>query len=164
MIGQGHHAVTRGMLKQNDSNHFDLLDYFNGHTLADGVFEDRKGHVIRRFSVEMTGRWKASAMVVDEDFLFDDGERQQRCWTLEPRTSTTFSGSCAETVGEATGLMADGRAYLRSRLRLKVGRRMLTMDFDDVFYDTGNGLVLNRSTVTKWGLRLGQVLIAFHKP
>ena len=37
------------------------------------------------------------------------------------------------------------------------------MRFDDVFYDTGDGTVLNRSTVSKWGIRLGQVLILFRK-
>ncbi len=37
------------------------------------------------------------------------------------------------------------------------------MRFDDVFYDTGDGTVLNRSTVSKWGIRVGQVLILFRK-
>lgn len=37
------------------------------------------------------------------------------------------------------------------------------MTFKDVFYDTGAGTVLNRSTVSKWGIRLGQVLILFRK-
>ncbi|WP_395688858.1 DUF3833 family protein [Aestuariivirga sp.] len=151
------------MLKKNDSARFDLLAYFEGHTLAHGVFEDRGGRIKRRFAVEMTGRWEAGAMVVDEDFLFDDGERQQRCWTLVPKTSLTFTGTCADAVGEAHGHISDGCAYLRSTLRIKVGSRLISMDFDDAFYDGGGGLVLNRSTVRKLGIRVGQVLIAFRK-
>ena len=63
----------------------------------------------------------------------------------------------------AQGRLDDGRAYLKSCLRLKVGRRFIPMSFDDVFYDAGNGAVLNRSTVSKWGVTLGQVLILFRK-
>ena len=48
-------------------------------------------------------------------------------------------------------------------LRLKVGKRLVAMHFDDVFYEAGDGAVLNRSTVSKWGIRLGQVLILFRK-
>ena len=40
---------------------------------------------------------------------------------------------------------------------------MIAMDFADLFYDTGGGTVLNRSTVSKWGVRVGQVLILFRK-
>jgi hypothetical protein len=37
------------------------------------------------------------------------------------------------------------------------------MRFDDAFYEAGAGLVINRSTVSKWGIRVGQVLIVFRK-
>ena len=37
------------------------------------------------------------------------------------------------------------------------------MRFDDAFYQAGPGLVLNRSTMSKWGIRLGQILIQFRK-
>lgn len=151
------------MLKRNDSSRFDLLAYFEGRTLAHGVFEDRKGRVKRRFNVEMTGRWEAGAMVVDEDFLFDDGERQQRCWTLMPKSDTEFTGRCPDSLSEARGSLSDGCAHFRSSLRIKAGGRLISMDFDDAFYDSGDGLVLNRSTVSKWGFRLGQILIAFRK-
>jgi hypothetical protein len=64
----------------------------------------------------------------------------------------------------AYGRFEAGRAYLKSELRLAVGSRKIAMTFDDVFYETGDGTVLNRSTVSKWGIKLGQVLILFRKP
>lgn len=152
------------MLKLNENVHFDLLAYFEGETLAEGVFESRSGAVKRRFVVEMTGRAEAGALVLDERFLFDNGERQQRCWTLTRTGTTGFTGDCEDAVQAAEGRFAEGCAYMRSALRLKVGRRMIPMRFDDVFYETGAGTVLNRSTVSKWGIRLGQVLILFRKP
>jgi hypothetical protein len=152
------------MLKRNEASHFDLLSYFEGRTLAAGVFEGRSGQQKRRFSVEMTGRADGSSLVLDELFLFDDGERQQRTWTLTRGDDQSFTGTCEDAVSEASGSFDQGRAYMNSTLRLKVGKRLIAMNFADVFYDTGDGAVLNRSTVSKWGITFGQVLILFRKP
>jgi hypothetical protein len=155
---------NRDMLKRNETVAFDLLTFFEGPTLAEGVFEDRAGRTRRRFTVEMTGRAEGGTLVLDEHFLFDDGERQQRTWRLERGMGPTFTGTCEDSVGMAQGRFLQGRAALCSVLRLKVGGRPVSITFDDVFYDTGEGTVLNRSTLRKWGLRLGQVLILFRKP
>ena len=151
------------MLKRNDAAHFDLLSYFEGNTTACGVFEGRTGALKRRFVVEMTGRAEGSALVLEEHFLFDNGERQDRTWTLTRGDGQNFTGVCEDSVSEATGSFEHGRATLCSSLRLEVGRRLVAMRFDDVFYNAGDGTVLNRSTVTKWGIRVGQVLILFRK-
>jgi len=151
------------MLKRNDSACFDLLTYFEGRTLASGVFEGRDGTPRRRFEVELTGTVQGSLLLLEEHFLFDDGERQQRTWRLLRGSGQDFTGHCDDSIGEARGSFECGRATLDSTLRLKVRNRSIPMTFKDVFYDTGAGTVLNRSTVSKWGIRLGQVLILFRK-
>ena len=151
------------MLKRNEAAHFDLLSYFEGKTTASGVFESRGGAPKRRFTVEMTGRAEGDTLVLAEHFLFDDGERQERTWTLKRGDGQSFTGICEDSVAEAHGMFEQGRAYLKSELRLKVGNRRVAMQFDDVFYDVGDGAVLNRSTVSKWGIRLGQVMLLFRK-
>lgn len=151
------------MLKRNETAHFDLLSYFEGRTVASGVFEGRGGQLRRRFTVDMTGRAEGSTLVLEEHFVFEDGERQQRTWTLTRGDGQSFTGTCEDAVAEAQGRFEQGRAYLDSELRLKVGKRFIGMRFEDVFYDTGDGAVINRSTVSKWGIRVGQVLILFRK-
>ena len=151
------------MLKRNETAHFDLLSYFEGSTIAEGVFEDRAGRAKRRFTVQMTGRATGDTLVLEEHFLFEDGERQARTWVLTRGEGLGFTGRCEDAVENARGSFEPGAARLSSRLRLKVGTRMIVMNFDDVFYDTGAGTVLNRSTVSKWGIRVGQVLILFRK-
>jgi len=152
------------MLKRNEASHFDLLSYFEGRTIASGVFEGRSGLLKRRFGVEMTGRAHGTSLELEEHFLFDDGERQQRTWMLTRDNGPNFTGTCEDSVAEAHGSFDQGRAYLDSTLRLKVGSRLIAMRFADVFYDVGDGAVLNRSTVSKWGITVGQVLILFRKP
>ncbi len=151
------------MLKRNDAAPFDLLTWLEGPTTASGVFEDRRGRIRRRFTVQLMGRAEANTLHLEEHFVFEDGERQQRTWVLTRGADRTFTGHCEDAVSEARGAFADGVAHLHSELRLKVGRRQVAMRFDDAFYEAGGNAVLNRSTVSKWGIRLGQVLILFRK-
>jgi hypothetical protein len=151
------------MLKRNDTAPFDLLSWLEGRTLAEGVFEDRGGRVRRRFTVELNGTAEANALRLNERFIFDNGERQERTWVLTRGPDRSFIGRAEDSVSEAHGRFDEGVAYLSSRLWLKVGKRKIAMHFDDAFYPAGAGLVLNRSTMSKWGIRLGQILIQFRK-
>ena len=151
------------MLMRNEAIYFDLLSFFEGKTFASGVFESRSGNQKRRFTVDMTGRAKGSTLELEEHFVFDNGEVQDRTWMLTRGQDQSFTGLCEDSVSEASGNFEQDRAYLTSVLQLKVGSRRVAMRFDDVFYDVGEGSVLNRSTVSKWGIRLGQVLILFRK-
>jgi len=151
------------MLKRNDMAPFDLLSWLEGTTRASGVFEDRKGRVRRRFTVEMNGTAEANTLRLHERFIFDDGERQERTWVLTRGPGGTFSGRAGDSVSEAHGRFEAGVAYLSSELKLKIGQRSIAMRFEDAFYEAGPRLVLNRSTMSKWGVRLGQILIQFRK-
>lgn len=151
------------MLKRNETAPFDLLSWLEGRTTAHGVFEDRKGRIRRRFTVDMTGELEADTLRLAEHFVFEDGEHQHRTWLLTRGSDTGFTGTCEDAVSPAQGRIAEGVAYLSSELRLRVGKREIAMRFDDAFYAAGPNEVLNRSTVSKWGIRLGQVLIVFRK-
>ena len=151
------------MLKRNDTAPFDLLSWLEGRTLAEGVFEDRGGRVRRRFTVELNGTADANTLRLNERFIFDNGERQERTWVLTRGPGRIFTGRAEDSVSEAHGRFDEGVAYLSSRLWLKVGKRKIALHFDDAFYPTGPGLVLNRSSMSKWGIRLGQILIQFRK-
>ena len=43
----------------------DLKTYFNGPIEAHGLFTDRSGKVVRRFTVQMTGTWTGNQGVLD---------------------------------------------------------------------------------------------------
>ena len=64
----------------------DLRQYFNGTVDAYGLFTDRSGRVVKRFTVVMTCSWQGppgrEVGVLDEEFTYADGSRQRRVWTL----------------------------------------------------------------------------------
>jgi hypothetical protein len=146
-----------------DSATFDLLAFLEGETRADGVFEDRSGLLKRRFTVETVGRVEGQRLILDESFRFDDGEEMQRTWTLERGANGAFTGTCADAPVPARGTLGHDRAAMMSTLLLTVGKRKIAMNFDDVFYPLDSGTVLNRSTIRKWGITIGQVLMIFRK-
>ena len=48
----------------------DLRTYFNGIVDAWGIFTDRNGKVVKRFTVLMKCEWRARQGVLDEDFVY----------------------------------------------------------------------------------------------
>ena len=56
----------------------DLVEYFTGEVTAWGQFQDLRGKVRRRFTVQIEGVWDGSVLELTEDFVYDDGETEQR--------------------------------------------------------------------------------------
>ena len=56
----------------------ELRDYFNGTLDAYGVFTDRSGQVVKRFTVVMECSWQGDQGVLDEVFSYSDGTTQRR--------------------------------------------------------------------------------------
>jgi len=67
----------------------DLKEYFNGTIDAWGVFQDRSGKVVKRFTVVMKCTWDGNTGVLDEDFTYSDGTTQKRVWTLKKTATST---------------------------------------------------------------------------
>ena len=65
---------------RNEKPVLDLRQYFNGTLDAWGVFTDRSGKVVKRFTVVMNCSWTGDEGVLDEDFSYSDGTRQKRVW------------------------------------------------------------------------------------
>jgi hypothetical protein len=56
----------------------ELRDYFNGTLDAYGIFTDRSGKVVKRFTVVMHCTWTGDQGVLDEAFTYADGSTQRR--------------------------------------------------------------------------------------
>jgi hypothetical protein len=143
---------------------FDLLGFLEGRTLAHGIFEDRFGKLRRSFTVEMTGTMDGQVLTLEEVFVYSDGTTDRRVWRLEKTGPERFSGSCDDTLTPAIGHLGTERCEMSYKLLLDIGSRQVAVRFDDVFYPIDDRTVVNRSTVTKLGVRLGQAIIVFVKP
>ena len=141
----------------------DITTFLAGTTHAHGVFQDRFGRIRRSFEITINGSWDTGTFVLDEAFLYDDGEREQRTWRIVPGPAGTFSATCPDCIGVAKGLSESGRWRMRYQFRLKLKSRALAVTFDDRMYRVGAHLAVNRASVYKWGVRLGEALIVFER-
>lgn len=141
-----------------------LEDYFVGTTKAYGLFEDRFGTVRRQFKVDIEGEMIGDQLRLVEDFLYDDGEVEQRIWTLTRVDEDTYEGHAPGVVGKASGKIAGNAFNWRYTIDLKMGDSSWRVDFDDWMFLQPDGVLLNKAVVSKWGFTIGTVTLAFRKP
>jgi hypothetical protein len=142
----------------------DLAQYFNGPVTAHGVFTDRSGKVVKRFTVQMTCTWQGNEGVLDEAFTYSDGSTQRRVWRLRKEADGRYSGQADDVVGVARG-QAQGNAFQWAyTLRLPVDGSEIDVQFDDWMFLMDERVMLNRAVMSKFGIRLGEVTLAFYKP
>lgn len=141
----------------------DLRDYFNGTLDAYGLFTDRSGKVIKRFTVVMDCHWEGPNGVLDEAFTYSDGTTQRRVWRLTDLGGGRFSGRAADVVGEALGQQSGNAFSWRYVLTVPVDGRMVDVDMDDWMFRMDPRVMLNRASMSKWGVHLGEVTLSFIK-
>ncbi len=141
----------------------DLKQYFNGTLDAYGIFTDRSGKVVKRFTVVMKGSWNGDEGVLDEDFVYSYGSLQKRIWRLKRLPDGRYTGTADDVVGEARG-QARGNAFNWTyTLALPVDGRVWHVDFDDWMYLMDDRVMLNTAVMSKWGVKLGEVTLSFVK-
>jgi Protein of unknown function (DUF3833) len=145
----------------------DLKTYFNGELTAHGIFTDRGGKVVRRFTVLMKCTWTGDDGVLDEDFTYSDGKKERRIWRLKklrgPGNEGRYTGTADDVVGTAQGQAAGNAFQWGYTLRLPVDGSVYEVQFDDWMYLMDDRVMLNKAVMSKFGVRLGEVTLAFYK-
>lgn len=139
----------------------DLRQYFNGTLDAYGVFTDRSGQVVRRFTVVMRCSWNGDEGVLDEDFTYSDGTTQKRIWRLKHEGNGRYTGRADDVVGVAEGQTAGNAFRWGYTLALPVDGRVWNVQFDDWMYLLDERVMLNKAVMSKFGIRLGEVTLSF---
>lgn len=147
----------------NEQPVLDLSTYFNGKIVAHGVFQNRSGQVVRRFVVDMDGQWNGNQGVLDEWFTYSDGTRERRVWRLTQHADGRYTGTADDVVGEAQGQAVGNAFFWTYVLRLPVDGKTVDVRFDDWMYLVDDKVMLNRATMSKFGIRLGEVTLSFTK-
>ena len=141
----------------------DLTTYFNGLVDAWGVFTDRSGKVVKRFTVEMKCQWKDGQGILDEDFTYSDGSKEKRVWHLTDLGNGTFEGTAGDVVGKAHGQTRGNAFHWHYTLALPVDGTVLHVQMDDWMYLMNERVMLNKARMTKLGVHLGDVTLSFQR-
>ncbi len=142
-----------------------LFDYFQGETRGWGMVQNRGGEVLRRFVVDIQGSLNpAGELVLEEDFTWSDGETSRRVWTIQRNADGSFTGRAGDVVGTAQGNVAGNALNWNYLLDLEVDGKTWTIRFNDWMFLQPDQVLINRATMTKFGFRVGEIIITFAKP
>ncbi len=147
----------------NEKPALDLSRYFNGTLDAYGVFTDRSGTVVKRFTVVMTCTWTGDEGILDEAFTYSDGTRQKRIWRLKKMADGKYTGQADDVVGIALGESRGNAFHWTYTLSLPVDGKVYDVQFDDWMYLVDERVMLNKATMSKFGVQLGEVTLSFTK-
>jgi hypothetical protein len=145
------------------ARNFDVASYFVGRLKAWGIVEPRFGGAVRQFTVELEGRREGEDIVLDEYFLFSDGERQERHWRVRRQADGTWRGEASDVPGGALGREEGSSFSWNYDLILNVSGSSWRIAFRDWMFRIDDEVVLNRAFLSKWGIPVGEVTIAFRK-
>ncbi|MBI2769290.1 MAG: DUF3833 domain-containing protein [Burkholderiales bacterium] len=141
----------------------ELSEYFNGTVDAWGLFTDRSGKVVKRFTVVMKCSWQGDEGVLDEAFTYSDGTTQRRIWRLRRLAGGRYTGRADDVVGEAQGQQAGNAFRWAYTLALPVDGRILEVQMDDWMYLMNGSVMLNKAVMSKFGFKVGEVTLSFSK-
>lgn len=140
-----------------------IEEYFAGKTQAWGIFQDRFGTLRRQFRVDIDGTWDGETLTLVEDFVYDDGETEQRVWRITKLGDNRYEGRAEGVIGVAGGTAYGNALNWRYRFALKVGDSTWNVHFDDWLFLQDERVLINRAEVTKFGLQIGEVTLMFIK-
>jgi hypothetical protein len=151
---------------EGEEPRFVLEDFFRGKTEAHGIFEDRFGKLRRRFAVDIDGTWDAEAktLTLDERFVYADGETDRRVWTIEKQGPHRYRGTAGDVIGAAEGRSYGPAFTWAYDIDLDVGESTWRVRFKDWLYKMDENVVINRASVTRWGIEIGTLTIVFRRP
>jgi hypothetical protein len=140
----------------------DLAQYFTGTVDGWGMFQDRSGKVVKRFHVRIDCTWHGDEGTLDEHFEYADGTTQNRVWRLV-KNGDRYTGTAADVVGTAQGTAAGNVLRWNYVLALPVDGTTWNMDMDDWMVLIDETTMLNRTAMSKFGVRFGEVTLSFRK-
>ncbi|MEM7469449.1 MAG: DUF3833 domain-containing protein [Pseudomonadota bacterium] len=142
---------------------FDPRKYFDGSVTAWGMVQDWRGEVTRRFSADIRGEVMGNEIKLTEDFNFSDGEISQRVWQLRIKNDNEISGFANDTVGLADGQIIGNAMTLRYLIDLNIEDKTYRVKFDDKLWQIDSDVVINRASIKKFGIKVGQVTLFMRK-
>nr|WP_291424204.1 DUF3833 family protein [Acidocella sp.] len=133
-----------------------------------GAVIDRFNNLQSQFHVCEIGTWNPSARAVTlvEHITYLQESRDKpknRTWHFVESSHGDWTGTAADVIGTADGEQAGNAWHLVFHQKLPIGGRQVVVKIDDWRFREANSVALDHSIITKLGIRLATVEIAFVK-
>ena len=140
-----------------------IEEYFLGDVKAWGIFQNRFGKVERQFTAKMEGSFDGEILTLEEDFSWNDGEKQKRKWKIKKVEDDKYEGTAPDVIGIAKGVSYGSAFKFEYQLLIPFKDKKIKVRFDDWIFKQDDKVAINRATMTKFGIRVAELTVFFQK-
>ena len=140
-----------------------IEEYFQGKVKAWGMLLSRSGQVKRQFTANMNGEFDGQNLILDETFIWNDGEKQERKWDIRKIDNNTYEGTASDVVGIAKGVSFGSAFKFEYQLLIPYKNKKIKVRFDDWIFKQDDKTAINKATLTKFGFKVGELIVFFAK-
>ena len=140
-----------------------IEDYMSGNVKAWGILQNRSGKVTRQFTADLNGKWNGKQLILDEKFIWNDGEIQTRQWIIDKINEHYYEATAGDVVGKAKGYSYGPAFKFEYVLLVPVKGKEMKITFDDWIFMQDEKVAINRATMTKFGIKVAELTVMFVK-
>ena len=140
-----------------------LEDVLPQITRATGSFWAVNG-VKRSFTVDLNTKWNGRVLTLQEDFVYDNGEKDRKTWRFTKTGENTYQGTREDVIGETTLTIRGKVATFTYEVYLDSKKQANKVRFRDKMVLNDDGSILNTASVWKFGFPVGRVTVNFEAP
>lgn len=142
----------------------DMQSFFNGTVKGHGSFFDWRGRQTSGFSITMIGDFdKNGKGPLKEHFVFHDGSKLDREWTVQFNKDKTYTATASDIVGTGTGDQAGNAAHTEYVITIPYNNSTINISMDDWCYQIDEKTVLNKARMKKFGFTVGEMIVFLSK-
>lgn len=142
---------------------FSLQEQLSGEILSEGMIYGPTGRVNSRFNAKMVGNWEGRTGTLTEEFTYSSGKTQSRKWQLQLIDNNNFTAEADDIIGKGRGIVSGATVRMEYTIMLPKDAGGHKLDVTDWLYLTENGVILNKSEMRKFGIKVAE-LIATMRP
>jgi len=142
---------------------FSLKEHLSGEILSEGLIYGPTGKMTNSFVATMLGEWDGDSGTLSENFTYSNGAQQTRKWYLKLGPNNTFTATADDIVGTAQGVISGSTVKMTYKIVLPEDSGGHTLTATDWLYRTENGVIMNRSELRKFGIKVAE-LVATMRP
>ncbi len=143
---------------------FDPVVFWTGHTHSWGVVENRQGAPTETVATDCIGTPEgADGLHMMQTLTEGDGTVTHRDWHMKRVSPDRFVATANDMDGQAEGRSAGRVFHWRWFWALKLGSALQTVAMDQWMYLMPDGTMMNRTSISKFGIILAEVTEQFSR-
>ncbi len=136
---------------------FDPVTFWTGRSASWGVIENRDGAPTAIITTRTEGTAEGTGGLHMVQHVVTGGKDSVRDWHVRRLGNHQFEATANDVVGTARGVPSGRTLHWTWTLATKPGNCLFNVRMEQWMYLADNGTLLNRTIVTKFGVRLAEI-------